>query len=263
MLATWLDTNSWLLEMGGKRLLVDPWLVGPLVFGNQGWLFKGVRPHPMAMPENIDLIVLSQGLEDHAHPATLEALDKSIPVVGSENAAQVAEKLGFHQVTALSHGERHVFADSIEVQAVPGAPIGPTVLENGYILREQATGLSLFYEPHGFHAESLKQAGPVDVVITPVLDIMLPLVGPVLRGQQGAMELVEWLQPQVVLPTAGAGEVEYQGLLVSILKTAGGPQQLQGELQAKGISTRVLEPQVGVTLELPLSEPSASSATAA
>ena len=31
---TWLDSNSWLIEMGGQRILLDPWLSGPLVFGN-------------------------------------------------------------------------------------------------------------------------------------------------------------------------------------------------------------------------------------
>ena len=32
MYLTWLDSNSWLIEMGGKRVLLDPWLVGSLIF---------------------------------------------------------------------------------------------------------------------------------------------------------------------------------------------------------------------------------------
>jgi L-ascorbate metabolism protein UlaG (beta-lactamase superfamily) len=179
-------------------------------------------PSRAPLPENIDLILLSQGLEDHAHPPTLKALDKSIPVVGSASAAKVAQSLGFTQVTALAHGERFTLADSVTIQAVPGSPIGPTTVENGYILRDAATGHSLFYEPHGFHAPSLKDEGPIDVVITPVLDLALPLVGPIIRGQKGALELTEWLQPQVILPTADAGEVQYSGFLISLLKAIGG-----------------------------------------
>ncbi|MBC6476050.1 MAG: MBL fold metallo-hydrolase [Hormoscilla sp. GM102CHS1] len=53
-----------LIELGDKRILLDPWLVGDLVFGNLTWFFKGSRPQPRPIPENIDLIILSQGLED-------------------------------------------------------------------------------------------------------------------------------------------------------------------------------------------------------
>ncbi|PSN20044.1 Zn-dependent hydrolase [filamentous cyanobacterium CCP5] len=246
MQATWLDTNSWLLELGGMRLLVDPWLVGPLTFGGQGWLFKGVRPRPVSIPENIDLILLSQGLEDHAHPATLEVLDKSIPVVGSDNAAKVARAFGFTQVIALSHGDRHTIG-TLDIEALPGAPIGPTLRENGYILRE-SDGVSVFYEPHGFHSDL--EPMTVDVVITPVIDITLPLLGPVLRGQQGAIERVEALKPRVVLPTAGVGEAEYGGVLLSLLKTSGSPQSLQAEIDRRGLKAQVMEPQVEKPVDL-------------
>jgi len=40
MYLTWLDSNSWLIELAGKRILLDPWLVGDLTFGNLTWLFR-------------------------------------------------------------------------------------------------------------------------------------------------------------------------------------------------------------------------------
>lgn len=258
----WLDSNSWLLTVGGLRILVDPWLVGELVFGQQTWLFKGEHPQPKPLPENIDLILLSQGLEDHAHPPTLKALDRSIPVVGSPSAAKVAKDLGYGQVTALGHGETFTLNELVTIRAVPGAPVGPTTVENGYILRDGAAGASLFYEPHGFHRAEIQQEGPVDVVITPVLDLALPLVGPIIRGQKGALELVDWLQPQVVLPTADAGEVTYSGVLINWLKTSGTAQTLQAAIAQKGLTTRVLNPQVGQPVALDLA-PCQSSAAAA
>lgn len=60
------------IEMGGQRILLDPWLIGTLVFGNLPWLFKGSRATSSPIPENIDLILLSQGLEDLTHPPTLQ-----------------------------------------------------------------------------------------------------------------------------------------------------------------------------------------------
>ncbi len=251
MYLTWLDSNSWLWEIAGRRILVDPWLVGALVFGGASWLFRGERPQPRPLPTDIDMLLLSQGLEDHAHPQTLQALDKSIPVIGSPNAAKVAHQFGFADVTVLEHGqtlERH----GVHLKAVPGAPIGPMLLENGYILTDKATGLKLFYEPHGFHPTDLKAEAPVDVVITPMLDLSLPLLGPIIRGRKSAQELAEWLQPQVMLPTADAGEAVYHGVLVSLLQASGSADEVRQALAHKGKTTQVLEPQVGDRLELPL-----------
>ena len=47
---TYLDSNSWLMELAGKKILLDPWLVGPLVFGNQSWFFKGRAHDPASNP---------------------------------------------------------------------------------------------------------------------------------------------------------------------------------------------------------------------
>lgn len=254
MFVTWLDSNSWLWEMGGTRILVDPWIVGSLMFGNQSWLFKGDHPRPRPIPDNVDLILLTQGLPDHAHRPTLEQLDRSIPVVCSPNGAKAIADLGYHSVTALDHGQTHTLPGRIEIKAVPGSPVGPALLENGYIVREQNTGLSLFYEPHGFHQPSLREDAPIDVLVTPILDLRLPVVGPIIRGQKGALELTDWLDPQVILPTADAGEVEYSGLLVSLLRADGGAAALTAELNQRGSQAQLLQPQVDQRLELPLKQ---------
>jgi len=146
MYLTWLDSNSWLIEMAGKRILLDPWLVGSLMFGNAAWFFKADRRTPHQIPENIDLILLSQGLEDHAHPPTLKQLNHAIPVVGSPSAAKLVNSLGYTEVTALAHGEVFRIPDLLEIQAVIGAPTGPNNFENGYILRDLVDGTSVYYD---------------------------------------------------------------------------------------------------------------------
>jgi len=249
---TWLDNNSWLLDLAQKRYLIDPWLVGPLVFSQQAWLIKGVKLDPPPIPEAIDGILLSQGLEDHAHPETLKQLDRRIPVVASVNGAKVAEALGYEQVTALDHGQSTTLDDTLEITAVPGAPIGPFLVENGYLLCDRTTGLRLFYEPHGFHDDTLQQTAPVDVVITPVVDLKLPLVGAILRGRQGALELATWLQPQVILPTADANQTTFSGLLAAWIQTLGGIDTLRRDLAQHHLSSRVLTPTVGEPIPLDL-----------
>jgi L-ascorbate metabolism protein UlaG (beta-lactamase superfamily) len=262
MYLTWLDSNSWLLEIGGKRILVDPWLVGSLSFSNLDWLFKGSRSQERQIPENIDLILLSQGLEDHAHPPTLMQLDRSIPVVASPNAAKVVKQLNYTQVTALGHGETFTFSQNVEIKATPGSPIGPTLLENGYLLKELETGFTLYYEPHGYHSPSLKEDTPVDVVITPMIDLALPLVGSIIKGRNKAFEVAQWLQPQVMLPTAAGGDVIFEGLLLSVLKAVGSVEEFRSLLEKNNLSTRVLEPKPGERFELQLQKRSASEVSA-
>jgi L-ascorbate metabolism protein UlaG (beta-lactamase superfamily) len=252
MYVTWLNSNSWLIEMGGQRILLDPWLVGPLVFGNLPWLFKGDCPNPRAIPDNIDLILLSQGLEDHAHPATLKQLNPSIPVVASPNAAKVAKEIGFSQVTALAHGETFTLADRVCLQATPGSPIGPLLTENGYWLKELNTGSTLYYEPHGYHSPSLIDLAPVDVVITPIVDLAIPLLGSIIQGNKSAVQVAKWLRPKVMLPTAAGGDVVFEGLLMSVLQTKGGADTLRAALQENNLITTVLEPKPGERLDLDL-----------
>ena len=252
---TWLDSNTWLIEIGGKRILVDPWLVGSLVLGNLNWLFKGSRHQEHSIPENLDLILLSQGLEDHTHPPTLKQLERTIPVVGSPSAAKVVRELGYTKVTALAHGQTFTLNNQVEIQATPGSPIGPMSIENGYLLKELESGLTIYYEPHGFHSPLLKKsAARVDVVITPIIDLALPLVGSIIKGTKSALELATWVQPQVMLPTAAGGDVVFEGLLFSLLRAVGSVEEFRSLLEKSNLSTQVIEPKPGKRFELQLEQ---------
>ncbi len=241
---TYLDSNSWLIEMAGKRILLDPWLVGSLVFGNAPWLFKGDRPEDRDIPADIDLILLSQGLEDHAHPETLKVLDKKLPVVCSPNGQAITEKYGYEAINSIDHGEVYT-VDNLEIRAVKGSPVGPTTFENGYILTDLETKKTLYYEPHGYHSEELKQFAPIDVVVTPLINLKLPLLGAVIKGQETALKVCDWLQPKAILPTAAGGDVHFDGFLMKFLKPDGTVQEFAEMLAAKQAETRVIEPEPG------------------
>ena len=243
MQLTYIGSNSWFLEIGDRRILLDPWLVGDLVFGNAPWLFKGTHRTSPAIPENVDLILLSQGLEDHAHRPTLEKLAKTIPVVGSPNAAKVARALGFETVIALPHGKTHTVGN-LEIRAFPGAPVGPQ-RENAYLLKDLAANKTLYYEPHGFPPQEIQQYAPIDAVISPLLSLKIPLIGPVINGSASAPQLATWLQPKYFLGTAAGGDIEFSGILNSVLKVEGGAEALRSQLQAKNITTEIVDPTPG------------------
>lgn len=249
---TWLDSNSWLIEIADLKILLDPWLVGPLVFGNAPWFFKGERTQERSIPKKIDLILLSQGLEDHAHPPTLEQLDRNIPVIASVNAAKVVSKLGYTKITTLAHGESFTFADKVTIIATPGSPIGPMLTENGYVLVDTSNQTSLYYEPHGYHSPTLKEMAPIDVVITPIIDIEIVLLGSFIKGVSSALELIEWLKPQVIMNTAAGGDVKFDGLLASALRAKGGAAELRNLLAQKNMNTTVIEVAPGQRFEVEL-----------
>lgn len=249
---TWLDNNSWLIEMAGQRILLDPWLVGPLVFGNLPWLFQGRHLTPRPIPEALDLILLSQGLEDHAHPQTLKQLDRQIPVVASPNAAKVVQNLGYTQITGLSHGESFTLADRVRITAVPGDPIGPFLVENGYILTDLVENIKLYYDPHGYHSPAIQDAAPIDVVITPLIGLQIPGLGAIIKGGKDALQAVEWLRPQIILPTAAGGDIQFEGLLVSVLQAQGSIDDFQKLLSQNQLPTQVITPTPGERFEVEL-----------
>jgi L-ascorbate metabolism protein UlaG (beta-lactamase superfamily) len=247
--ATYYGANGWLLEIAGLRVLVDPWLVGPLVFPPGPWLFQGELPRPWPIPEPLDLLLLTQGLPDHCHGPTLELLDRQLPVVGSAQAAQRVRSIGFAQVEALSPGQssRVPCPDGGEllIEAVPGAAV-PTV-ENGYLLSHP--GGTLYLEPHGFLADA-GQLPPrrLDVVITPVIDLGLPLAGAFVKGQTVLPQLLERFHPHTVLASTSGGEVEYSGLLNLLLWQRGSLAEAGAVAASRGC--RLLDPTPGERIPL-------------
>lgn len=250
---TYFGANSWLLEFGQNRILIDPWLVDSLVFGNLPWFFKGDKPPALdALPDKIDLILLSQGLEDHAHKPTLEKLDKTIPVVTAPSGRKVVEGLGYTQVTTLNFTETFTLGNKIEIRALPGAPIGPLVQENAYLITEFSSKTSLYYEPHGYPPAELKDYAPIDVVISPVVTLAVPILGAIIQGYKTALPLAQLAKPKVFLPTATGDNVTYHGLLNSLLRTTGTIDELRSQLQHHNLSTQLIEPQPGKALQLQL-----------
>ena len=77
--ATYLGANGWLLEIGTLRILVDPWLRGMLSFPPGPWFLRGELGTEQPIPGDLDLLLLTQGLADHAHPTTLRLLPKDLP----------------------------------------------------------------------------------------------------------------------------------------------------------------------------------------
>ena len=241
MHVTYLGANGWLLEIGNLRVLVDPWLNGPLVFAPGPWFFQGELSQPQPVPDQLDLLLLSQGLPDHCHPPSLSLLPKDLPVLASATAARRARQLGFQQVQALAPGERWQQGE-LCIRATAGAPV-PQV-ENGYLLEHPAG--SLYLEPHGYLPADLP-AQRLDAVISPVVDLGLPLAGAFVRGQQVLPALLERFQPRTVLASSAGDDVRYSGLLSRLLWQRGTTTEAAEQVEA---SCQLIDPQPGLRYAL-------------
>ncbi len=217
-LATYLGSSGWLLELGSFRILVDPWLTGALYFSPGPWLIEGKLKRDIEKPVDIDLILLTQGLPDHAHPASLRLFPKATAVIGSLSACKVAKSLGFQNVLTLEPGEETKFKD-INIRASVGAPVPQ--FENGYLITSIYG--SIYIEPHGFLDSSLPSC-ELDAVITPVLNLGLPIVGDFIKGNSVLPELINRFKPLTVLARTTGGDADFKGILNRLIKTKGSPK---------------------------------------
>ncbi len=212
---TYFGSSGWLLELGNSRVLIDPWLVGDLTFPPGSWLIEGKLKEELKPPNNIDLLLLTQGLADHAHPPTLRVLNREIPVIASPSGARVVEDLCFENITCLNPGESCQVKGNY-VQATAGAKVPNT--ENGYIIRGKSG--SIYIEPHGFLDNSIATQ-EIDAVITPVVNLKLPLAGSFIKGKTVLPHLIKKFDPLTVLASTTGGDATFSGLINNFINSEG------------------------------------------
>ncbi|XP_006664796.1 uncharacterized protein LOC102710366 [Oryza brachyantha] len=274
MKLTYLEINSWLWEVGGARILVDPILAGNLDFGAP-WLFDaakkrlknlGVQDLLLQTEGGLDLLLITQSLDDHCHARTLAQLAAAapaLPVVTTPNARPVLAALPtpFRDVTYLEPGQSTTTAcNGVRILATPGPVLGPPWQrpENGYIIDDQR-GLVVYYEPHCVYDRSFLESKGLraDVVITPVVKQLLPANFTLVAGQEDAVQLATLLRARYVVPMCN-GDVDAKGLLTGVLATQGTVDAFKAMLAEALPEAQVLDPTPGVPLHLDPTPPNIS-----
>ncbi|AAQ00232.1 MULTISPECIES: MBL fold metallo-hydrolase [Prochlorococcus] len=239
--ATYFGSSSWFINLDGLRILIDPWLTGDLFFAPGPWLINGRLNTKITVPKTIDLLLLTQGLPDHAHPASLKLLDRSIPSICSYSAGRVLEKLGFSNKTSLKPGQSknldQTFIEATEGAAVPG-------LENGYIVSSK--NFSFYIEPHGFLDEKIKPRR-LDAVFTPVINLKLPLAGAFIKGKYVLPKLIKKFQPKKVFASTTGGDASFTGLLNYLISIDGCNEEASNFIKDKA---EFINPKVGEIYQL-------------
>lgn len=258
---TYLEGNSFLWNVLGVQILVDPVLVGNLDFGIP-WLYdaskKDLKEFKLEDLPELDLLLITQNFDDHCHENTLRPLSKLFPdlqVIATPNAESTLNKL-FVKVIYLEPGHSTVFrgknGSEIVIRATAGPILGPPWQrpENGYFVEVKDPSFTLYYEPHCVFDRSLMRHERADVVITPVIKQVLPLYT-LVSGQRDAVDLVKLLQARFVVPLQN-GDLESKGILSKLVNTVGTVEDFKGLLQEDPSHVQVLEAEPGIPLDVPV-----------
>tara|TARA_B100001287_G_scaffold57825_1_gene46143 strand:+ start:271 stop:984 length:714 start_codon:yes stop_codon:yes gene_type:complete len=209
--ATYLGSNGWIIEFKKARVVIDPWLLGDLIFPPGGWFFKGTLKDEIPTPEDIDLILLTQGLPDHCHIPSLKKFPKKTNIICSESASKVLDELNFESINVMKPGKILNF-NEIKIEATSGAAVPQ--IENGYIL--ETNDGSFYIEPHGFLDDKIKPR-KLDAVITPTKNLGLPIVGSFVKGADVIPNLVKLFNPSYILSSTTGGDAQFSGILNSFI----------------------------------------------
>ena len=222
--ATYLGSNGWIIEFKKSRIVIDPWLNGDLIFPLGGWFFKGTLKDEIPTPEDIDLILLTQGLPDHCHIPSLKKFPKNTNIICSKSAHKILNELNFESINVMKPGENLKFND-IEIEATSGAAVPQ--IENGYILETNDGGF--YIEPHGFLDNKIKPR-QLDAVITPTKNLELPMLGPFVKGADALPSIIKLFNPKYVLSSTTGGDAKFSGILNSFISLEDFKKNLECEI---------------------------------
>ncbi|KAI3876232.1 hypothetical protein MKW92_014362 [Papaver armeniacum] len=256
---TYLEGNSWIWDVNGLKILVDPILVGNLDFGIP-WLYdaakKYVKNFQLSDLPELDCLLITQSLDDHCHLKTLKPLSQmlpNLPVIATPNAETLLNPL-FSSVTYLEPGQSSEImgrnGSKAKIQATAGPVLGPPWQrpENGYLVTSQQGQLTLYYEPHCVYNKELLQKERADILISPVIKQLLPGFT-LVSGQEDAVQLAKLLQSKFIVPMRN-GELDSKGFLSSIIQSEGTMESFKELLSKELPNAKVLEATPGEPLEI-------------
>lgn len=257
---TYLEGNSWLWEVGGVKILVDPILVGNLDFGIP-WLYdaakKVLKNFQLDNLPQIDCLLITQSLDDHCHLRTLKPLSQKYPslkVIATPNAKPLLDPL-FSNVTYLEPGQESkidvINGSPVKLRATAGPVLGPPWQrpENGYLVSSAQGELTLYYEPHCVYNKNFLEQEHADIVITPVIKQLLPNFT-LVSGQEDAVQLAKLLRARFIVPMRN-GDLDAKGFLASIIQAEGTIESFKEILLKELPDAKVLEPTPGVPVDIP------------
>ena len=183
-----------LIEIGGVRVLTDPFLRGRL-----GPLERhGPVPNADSIG-GVDLVVISHGHHDHFDRASLAAIPGRPTGVVPRGLGRSVARVVEGDVVEVVAGDR-LHAGGVRVQAVPArhwiSPGAVRAAPIGYVFE---SGASVYFAGDTGRFAGMRDLGAVDIALLPVWT-WGPHLGPGHLGPRSAAEVTADLAPAAVVP---------------------------------------------------------------
>ncbi len=183
----WLGHASLLIESGGQRILIDPFLTG--------------NPAAATTADKVpaDFILISHGHGDHVGDAVAIAQRTGATVISNYEISLWLEKQGLKKVHGMQHGGGHAF---------PFGLVKLTLAFHGSMLPDGSNGgnpcgflLTLKDGKKIYAAQDTGLFGDMRLIGEEGIDLaMLPIGDNYTMGPDDALRAVKLLEPKKVLP---------------------------------------------------------------
>lgn len=199
--------NSWLVDLDGKKILIDPWLFGAEVdffpWFNKQW--HRTKPLEMGEIPEYDFVLITQKYPDHFHRETLKKLEAKNLVVPKSIEKKCKALLPKATVNSFNDDLLNCFGTGINIHFLSTSrkldPIyDALIIENGKH--------AIFMATHGYtlitkHLQTVNQFKPYDLLVTPFNLYELPgfLGGKVSMGIENVRHLNEIVEPKYMVAT--------------------------------------------------------------
>jgi CMP-N-acetylneuraminate monooxygenase len=151
-----------LIEWKGKKLLTDPWIEGPAIFGS--WIQYPPNDIKVKQLPKIDAIWISHEHSDHLHPNTLAKFDKNIPVyvpeIQDDRLGKIIKKIGFKDVISMPSFQSFKIADTIEATSFKSA----STWNDGILFLQTGDFKILNFNDAGINWNVKKKVDDVDLI---------------------------------------------------------------------------------------------------
>jgi len=237
---TWIGHASFLLQMAGLNILVDPvwnlWLKGIKRLRQ-----PGVALHALPM---IDLVLVTHAHFDHLDRRTLRAVAANQPIVVPFGVGDLVHDLGFHRVHELDYWHTLALGEGdgrLEITLTPCHHWGARVLHDqhrgfgGFVLRA-AGGRSVFHCGDTAYFEGFKEIGrrcPVEIALLPIGAYDAPSKRAVHMNPEEAVQAFLELGAQTLVP------MHYGTFRLSYEPLAEPPARLLARAAEAGVAEKV------------------------
>ncbi len=261
----WLGQAGFLLRVGAARIVIDPYLSDSLAEKYRGKLYPHIRMMPAPIrPSDLnatDLVLCTHAHTDHMDPGTLPGLLDASPrslVIAPRHSAQVALDRGVppQQLVGINANE------SLDLQVgVRGEPVRITAIVSSHEEIERdavgnsrwlgyqvgAGGVTIYHPgdtvPHREIEARLTALPGVDLALLPVNGRDDIRRGNGVPGNMTASEALDYVE------RFGFGMTVFHHFGLFEFNTAD-PADLRREVEARGLTARVIIPEPGRLYEL-------------